>query len=244
MNISRFSERGGVLVWILIAVALFAALSFVMIRDGGGGTATRTMSDAQARLAATEIIAYADDLRGAVQHLLISGCQDDQLDFGNTVWVNVNGTPRHPIGHNDNAPASGCGVFSPDAGGVRPVIFPRSSFMHITLGSDQAVFGAGMIITFKLPEIGSPDKSELIYHLPHVDEKVCMAINDLLNIENNDNHPPKHISSVNAMYHSSYTTTLEIGAPDPAIIGKAAFCSTDTSTEVNDNRFYKVLIAR
>ncbi len=67
---------------ILIAVALFAALSYAVVgttRSGGGDGDVAATSD---RLAAQQFIAYGDSVRLAVQRLRLSGVASSELDFG------------------------------------------------------------------------------------------------------------------------------------------------------------------
>ena len=95
------SERGNALLYILIAVALIAALSYVVSRGQRGNTSTLT--DQQARLAAQEIIDYGNDLANAVQKLRLRGCTDTQVSFENNIVTEYT---------NPNAPADkSCHVF-------------------------------------------------------------------------------------------------------------------------------------
>ena len=63
---ARALERGNAMIYVLIAIALFAALSFTLARQGDDGEAS-DMSDARAELYATDMISYAAQAK-AVSH--------------------------------------------------------------------------------------------------------------------------------------------------------------------------------
>lgn len=73
-------ERGNALVYVLIAIALFAALSFTLARQsdtGEGGT----LSDEKAELYATQLISYAAQVKSVIDQMMFSGTDIDDLDF-------------------------------------------------------------------------------------------------------------------------------------------------------------------
>lgn len=92
------NSKGNVLFLILIAVALFAALSFAVVnstRTGDDGGVQKTTD----RLKAQQFIDFGDNVRLAVQRLRINGVSTANLDFG-----------RNATGSN--------AVFHPDGGGA------------------------------------------------------------------------------------------------------------------------------
>ncbi|MFA5593114.1 MAG: hypothetical protein WC989_07355 [Micavibrio sp.] len=231
------SERGGVLVWILIAVALFAALSFAILRDGNSGTATRIMSDAQARLAAIEIVAYGNELKQAVQRLQIRGCSENELDFGNTAWIaTTTGEIIQPTGHNPNAPPTGCSIFQPGDGGISARTFPSAFFT--TISGAPVNYGVARISKASVPGVGVENNQELLYRLSLVNKEICLKINEILGIENPGGLIPETAGAL-----SLYSGDLGQGAPiadiSGKIRGKTAFCASGT-----ERRYYLVLIAR
>lgn len=73
------NEHGNALFLILIAVALFAALSYAVTQSGrGGGGVDRE----QALISASQITQYAAGLRSTVTRMLITGTGVGDLDFG------------------------------------------------------------------------------------------------------------------------------------------------------------------
>lgn len=107
-NVIRKNE-GNVLFLILIAVALFAALSYAVTqtsRSGDGG-----IDKDKARLAASEIAQYASSIEQAITRLkVLNRCKDTEINFENGVDAGY---------ANTGAPADDrCDVFSPAGGGI------------------------------------------------------------------------------------------------------------------------------
>ena len=73
-------EHGNALIYVLIAIALFGALSMIMSRQGDTGEAGELPSQ-KAELYATEIGSYAAQAKSAVDQMLFSGGRIENLDF-------------------------------------------------------------------------------------------------------------------------------------------------------------------
>lgn len=135
-HISNFrqNESGGVLLWILIAVALFAALSYAI--SGSSRGSQGMVSEERARLIAMEIFGFAQRVEHAVNRLLLSGCSETEISFGNDVYMNTNGTALlFPMDHNPNAPEDGrCHIFLPQGGGLHPYVVPAAAWGGIYRG--------------------------------------------------------------------------------------------------------------
>ncbi len=84
-RINARPNSGNVLFLILIAVALFAALSYVVVqstRSGGSNTANE-----HARLEAAKILNYVNQLRPAALRLLMSGVKREDIQIhGTDIW--------------------------------------------------------------------------------------------------------------------------------------------------------------
>lgn len=108
-------NSGNVLFLILIAVALFAALSYVVVHSSR--ISGSTLSDEQVRLGAASISQYVVLLRKEVMELMITNkCTVENLDWRNDYWKRLDGTPSEGIQHMPVTPKDGCAVFS-DYGG-------------------------------------------------------------------------------------------------------------------------------
>ncbi len=226
---SHDRQRGNVLVWILVFVALFAALSFTVSQ--GSRTGGQNISREQAELAATEILDYATALRRAVQELQINGCSDTEIDFGNNVYERYDDTKIEPVGDNTNAPSDGsCGVFNPNGGSLNPVIFARTN-PSITISSLFKT-GHGSSAERDILGIGNDGENDLTFHFADIDNSICLAFNDKLGIENIDSNTPP-----------TETNILILGDESTNLIGQQSFCYFRNATHPR-NFIHTVLIAR
>ena len=101
-------QRGNVLVYVLIAIVLFAALSFTLSRQTDTGEAG-ILSEEQAEIYANQIISYSAQAKSAIDQMLFSGMDVDELDFTDPSAAGFNtGTQSDRIKR----------VFHPEGGGL------------------------------------------------------------------------------------------------------------------------------
>ena len=73
------NRSGNALFLVLIAIGLFAALSFAVSSSGGGGA---SLDREQLQLKAAEIRDYASQMANTVQQMVTTGgCLDTQISF-------------------------------------------------------------------------------------------------------------------------------------------------------------------
>lgn len=241
------SQSGNVLFYILLAVALLAALSMAMSR--GNRTGIGMISDEQTKLAAQEIIDYGNTVAAAVQKLRMRGCRDIDINFSgnNGVSKSTNGTAWNYT--NGNSPADGsCHVFHLNGGAITPklisagyidpsLVAPTSLHSQSFFVNSNRVLGLGT-------ESGSAG-SELMFWIGRLDKTVCMKINDILGISNpNDNPPYDTASCLGTPFTGSYTTCANpMGDTVADLKGKTAFCNQAYNSPT-DYIYYQVLIVR
>jgi hypothetical protein len=171
-NSQRKTERGNVLFLILIAVALFAALSYAVTqssRSGGGdaGNETNLISSAQ-------ITQYPSSVRTAIIRMMVSSnVSADQLQF------------NPPSDYASCTSTSRC-VFHPSGGGATYVEAPENV---VTGSSSQPwVFnGQNEVNLVGTTAAGANDSEtattvEIMAILPNVETSICNRINDELGI--------------------------------------------------------------
>lgn len=233
-------QSGSVIILILVAVALFAALSYTMMRGGAGSQGTLT--DSQARLAAMEIIAYGDAMEKAVQKLRSRGCSETQFDFSNTVWTSATtGNPLYSPGHNSRAPSDGsCAVFGA-AGDIEAQLAPKDALRKNVISTGTAV-GAMRAIRTPMPEMGS-SQEDLALFIPFINVETCLKINSILGVENIDDTPPLH-SYASAVYNGTFGSSTSFTDMDSKLTGHNAFCTRDHLADPPEQRFFKTLIER
>jgi len=110
-------ESGNALVYVLIAIVLFAALSFTLSRQTDTGEAGE-LSDTQIELYATQLISYAAQVKSALDQMKFSGARIDDLDFRGPSDATFNtGTQKDRTNR----------VFHPEGGGVTKGRLPEDA---------------------------------------------------------------------------------------------------------------------
>ena len=161
----RNTESGNVLFLILIAVVLFAALSYAVLNSGGGGS---TNTGEAPQIKAAQIVQYPSALRMNIARLLINGTSVDELEFN----------PPSDFGDLTN---NAIGVFHP--GGSGSIYNPASpDIMENGLQGDWH-----FNMNFEIEHIGinaggSLSGNDLIAFLPGIQRTICETINERLGI--------------------------------------------------------------
>jgi hypothetical protein len=234
-------QSGNVFFIILIAIFMFAALSFA-VSEGSKSVSVQSLTDDQAKLIAQEIISYGDTLSRTVQALKLRGCSDTQMGFENTVWKNLGGVLAHPVGHNPNS-RSECQVFGSAGGKASTYTVPENkSFMPTN--NSHPLPGHGIVFPIQIVNVGTANP-ELVLVLHYIDKNVCKAINRLLSISNNDIVPADDWSG-SLPFVGSYASFGQIGEQDALLVGKRAGCIKWLGSGYGDNdlNYFQVLIAR
>jgi hypothetical protein len=108
------SQQGSALVYILIAVILFAAVVVTFTR--GQDTASIQMDQRTARVTATEILSYAQNVKSTVDKLISNGCSETEISFENTIDATYTFVTRNE-----------CKVFQRTGGKLRWQNFPNNA---------------------------------------------------------------------------------------------------------------------
>jgi hypothetical protein len=170
------AEKGNVLFIILIAAALFGALSYAAtqgMRSGG-----KDISKDQAGLYADEILDYSKSVEVAVQRMMARGVSENSLCFD---------IDQYPGGNNGFEHAA-CAdtknrVYHPNGGGI--------SYKDINTDALDSANSANS--TYALPYIqsgyqmvgiGQESVADLLVQVNFVMKDVCLAINNALGILN------------------------------------------------------------
>jgi len=150
-------QRGNVLFLILIAVALFAALSYAVTQSTrGGGNADEETS----LIIASQYLQYGAGLKVAIMRMIISGTDDASLNFGGGYLEELECTTGVDC------------VYAPDGGGHTYQETPEGvAWRHLANGG---IAGA-------IPDIGST--SDDVYLLAEIQsQNLCQAINKRLGL--------------------------------------------------------------
>ena len=248
----RYNEKGNALFLILIAVALFAALSYAVTQSGrGGGNINRETTE----IAAAQIIQFSANVKQAITRLqLISNCSDTDLNFESS----QTGTDYQSL----TSPADGsCNLFTREGSNVT-YIEPNPTFLDNSQSSqpnfgewlitgESCVYNVGATDDFFCFANGSTDDSELIIALPYITQSICTAINRNLGIPtrpipraNNqtwENPPVRFIGTYSEGGHAIQSDDTDRAALDGEVVG----CfEGEIFPPLGTYHFYQVLIAR
>lgn len=185
------NERGNVLFLILIAVALFAALSYAVTsssRSGGGDANEETNL-----VSSASITQYPASVRTTLIRMIIGGATAEELAFNPPPYTNLD------VAADDVFAA----VFHPSGGGA--VYSPASRDIMTTNNPDGDWFFNGNL---ELENVGvaGAGGNDIIAYLPGISRGVCERINLELGIVTNaaaDRTP-----NINADLDASYRTNM------------------------------------
>jgi hypothetical protein len=156
----KSKQNGNVLFFILIAVALFAALSYAVSNGmrGGGNTITKE----QAKIAAGDILRSMEAIRKGYAYLMNEGCSIDDIEFDNPATTNLTCQISHP---------QGAGISYP------------SNISKYQLDPDVANDGNFLFVdNIAVANLGT-STAERMALMNFVDTNVCIAINNQLNYD-------------------------------------------------------------
>lgn len=253
----RMRERGNVLFLILIAVALFAALSYAVTSSSRTSSGT---TDGESNLInSAQITQYPASVRTAVVRMLINGVTADQLEFNNQATF-ANLTDTNP----GAAITYGFGVFHPDGGGASFVTAPPEVMENQQPGvwlftSNYQVQNIGTTVA------STNSANEVLAFLPGVQIAACRRLNQELAItggtDGDGNGVPSAgiaigdipVASMNQMQGAPGAPGIGAGAPAARTIGGpfagqayGCFDANDATagTGANEMVYYHVLLDR
>ena len=163
-------NKGNALFLILIAVALFAALSYAVTQSGrGGGSVDRET----AALSASQAVQFVSSLEQAVTRMKItSGCADTDFNFDDAALTGYNNT---------TAPSDeSCDLFSAAGGGLTYQSPPAG----LNDGSEWVFTGMTNVLGVGTDGETDPATHELIAMLFNVTPEACREINSRVGLGN------------------------------------------------------------
>lgn len=178
-NRSFRSTRGNILFLILLAVILFAGLTYAITSSqrGGGNDASGEKMD----LAVSDIVNFFAQVDGAVQRMRLSGNIDPTtLDFEVGTNFDADGTNTFSSVNSLNATCTSdaCEVFDPAGGGASPRQFARySPSLIVNIAGASQVAGNIYARPINWPGAATAlnDIALVINHMPIA---LCAAINE------------------------------------------------------------------
>jgi hypothetical protein len=238
----RPHQSGSVFFLILIGIAMFGALSYAMIK--GGSSSMSTLSDDQARLAAQEMISFDTIVQKAVQTMRLRGVEEYGLDFSDSTYTTVGGTPVNLA--NNTCTNDTCKVFNIAGGKVNAMLPPDNA------GIDSSALPSnywkpahpGFRIT-RVQGVGT-DAADVVLFRPFINIQVCKKINQIVGVTNPSDRPPWDPEDAYVPYSGTLTNIQDPGGLGQGnnatgVIGKTTFC---TENWADAFYMYSVIIAR
>ena len=230
-NTIRNTQAGNVFVFILAGIFLFGALIFTFTRGASKGTTN--LGKHQARVAAQEIMGYAQSLEQGVNRVRRNGCSENQISFENS---EIAGYP------NANAPGdNSCHVFE-ENGGRAIYQAPNDMWLDGSFTGGSS-FGDN-VFTGNLSIDGVETANmELLFYVPYVSNQICEALNRFIGLDLAAIPVDDYGGGVNT-YTGSFTaaTTSVIGDDATDLAGQSSFCVRQDSSGINI--FFHTLLAR
>ncbi|OIN85652.1 MAG: hypothetical protein AUJ12_08900 [Alphaproteobacteria bacterium CG1_02_46_17] len=223
------SQRGSGIFIILIAIVLFAALTYAISRNSSGG---KSLDQEKTMMVATEILDTANRLAETVSVLRLHGTKHTELSFEyNGNYINA------------SCATDSCKIFSYDGGGLDWETPPAS----VTDGE-----GWGYSGDMAIADIGT-SSADLVMFLPNLPVNVCHRINVMLGIDVESGSPPYWMSGITADQFTGTYNAAPTTISEPPIDGEKSGClriefldgtAVDASPQVDKYVFYQILIAR
>ena len=229
------AERGSILFYLLISVALLGALYYAvaqMMRGGGGAPLAE-----KGTLTADGILQYSNTIRAAVQAMTIGGIDPAAICFDSPNWGNAS--------YNFAACAVPANkVFDPNGGGVSW----EANSADATAASSWLFTGAnGVAGTGSTCAAASCADLKMV--LSGLTLAQCVAVNAQLGVANTGGSPPVDAGYEATPFTGTYaaTATGDLGdeAGSAALAGQPAGCFLSSGgAGAGSYSFYRVLIAR
>lgn len=239
---NRHTQHGNVLFLILIAVALFAALSFAIsygLRSGDSNASAEQRSTA-----AAQILQYVTGLRSSVQRLVLNGCAENQLSFEPPPF---SGSGAY---FNPNSPTDfSCHVFHNNGGGQSPWFYQPQVQGQNVFGSFANPIYNG---SWSVNRIGRNNRADLTVIFGITNGDLCRELNQRNGVNNPGGAPPARPGShTHPAFNGSFTDPpagwqewSSVSGSSTLDPGHMEACHSYFDRGPNMHLFYAVLLPR
>ncbi len=233
---ARTAERGNAFLFILVGVALFAALSYTVARGFQSGT-THTISERQITLIASDLMQYAQKVERAVNRVRRRDHSEVDISFAD----------YSASYNNANCAVDTCRVFYPGGGDISVSTLPEGATWVDTgweFHNGHEIEGVGNTC-------GDETCTELMMTVHFTSEALCEHINEELGVGLVSGSVPS-VSDITSSLHTgtfAYVNTVGDIPASATIEGKTSACVAETTgcdgaVGSSCYAFYHVLLAR
>ncbi len=228
--ISCQKQSGNVLFLILIAVALFAALSYVVSSSTRTGSGTTERERLQ--LTVSEIFNYVTAVQVGLTRLQSVGCKENQISFNNPVDAAAAAAYAFTEDYNNtNAPPNhSCDIFHPAGGAVAYKDVPANWIESTDPSLKRFFYTTGDAVQNIGTDCANDACTEINMNLWSISKKLCEAINDKLGYHYlNANIPTDALFG--CPFSGEYSCGGGVNAvfTNPALAGKSLVCYNDNN---------------
>lgn len=231
MEQSSAGERGNVMIYILIAIALLGALVMAVAQGGRGGA--NAVTEERENAMAMQILSFGDTVEKAVTQLRLRGTKLDVLRFSH---------PDLPAAYGVFGAAPLDEVFNPQGAAA---VYGKAPAEAILSGTGDYQFLGNTEVVGAGTTCGAASCADLVMILGGLRSDVCIAINRILRAGTADDPPPADDGIDQSGEYAgtfSYAATLGDDAGAAVLSGTAEACFEDEGT--NEFIYYKVLVPR
>jgi hypothetical protein len=233
----RRRERGNALIYVLIAIALFAALSMTFGRSTDTSEIS-DLSDEKAQIIATQMISYSGQVKAAL----------DQMQFSNTKIADFDFTPSNSPAFETEPPPNINKVYHPSGGGIVAGSIPPEAIIPSPGNDPDPGWYMGRINNVDWTKLGPGNPTglpfeDVILVAYQIKPVVCEKINKILS--GSATIPVITDTIPNVMIDDAYhggtnlpEFTTDSGEICPACHGVASLCVEDSSGEYG---FYSIV---
>lgn len=234
----RHHQSGNAMVYILIAVLLFAALAYTFLKSGQTGQGS--LSKEQSKIAAGQILSFANNVEKAVEKLRQRGCSENQISFvGATTYAPGNYTYSNANAPSDNS----CDVFNANGGGVIDVDMRPYMTAEASRDMGQTLYTGSNSVSSVDLDPASPQK-DLLMIVSDLDPNVCTAINDILGVTGPTARDGFHVQTFVGTYGPLSTGIGDDGSNPTTVRGRTSFCMQNIANSLYRSYYVRVLIVR
>ena len=224
---SASRAAGNVFAYVLIAVVLFAGLSFALSRSNDSAP-QNDITAAQTQAAVSEILGYAAQAQSAIDQMVMNGTGIDEIDFITPGELNFNTAP------NINK------LFHPDGGGLQYRTLSANA-----KGTDFATAPNNYYIGKYSNVVWTPTTSQdVIFSAYGIKNSVCRELNRKVS---GSTVPAVAGAAITSLFVPGSVfggTNFDLSVSRCALCENRSAACVQFNTDTDKNVFYSVLVAR